>query len=166
MKKPEREKGLPGRANSEAAPAGSLLERYLAVRRATAVLAAPLSPEDCAIQSMPDASPAKWHLAHTTWFFETFILAPAIADYRSFHPAFRVLFNSYYNAVGDKHPRPERGLLSRPSLEQVVAYRAQVDARMLRLIESHADVAVTALVELGLNHEQQHQELILTDLKH
>src|SRR5437773_4528886 len=98
MKKPVREKRLPGRANVEAAPAGSLLERYLAVRQATAALAAPLSPEDCAIQSMADASPTKWHLAHTTWFFETFIVARSIADYRPFHPAFRVLFNSYYNA--------------------------------------------------------------------
>ncbi len=167
MKKPVREKRPPGRANGDAAPVGSVLERYLAVRRATAVLAAPLSPEDCAIQSMPDASPVKWHLAHTTWFFETFILAPSMADYRPFHPAFRVLFNSYYNAVGDKHPRPERGMLSRPSLDEVFAYREHVDRALAGGLEgAHFDHERLALIELGIQHEQQHQELILTDLKH
>ncbi len=146
---------------------GSLLERYLAVREVTRKLAEPLSPEDCAIQSMPDASPTKWHLAHTSWFFETFILEPSGKAYRPFHPAFRVLFNSYYNGVGDKHPRPQRGLLSRPSLDDVLAYRAHVDAALASQLQSGTMTAEgLALVELGIQHEQQHQELIVTDLKH
>jgi ergothioneine biosynthesis protein EgtB len=111
---------------------------------------------------MPDASPVKWHLAHTTWFFETFVLAHR-PGYRAFDAAYRVLFNSYYNAVGDKHPRPERGMLSRPSLEEVLAYRRHVDGAMVELL---ATDEAAALVELGLQHEQQHQELILTDIKH
>jgi ergothioneine biosynthesis protein EgtB len=116
---------------------------------------------------MPDASPVKWHLAHTTWFFETFLLEPNSAAFQPFDPAFRVLFNSYYHSVGDKHPRPERGLLSRPSMETVLAYRRHVDAEMQRLL-SRRQLAkeVAALAELGIQHEQQHQELILTDLKH
>jgi ergothioneine biosynthesis protein EgtB len=144
-----------------------LMQRYRTVRSATANLAAPLSAEDCAIQSMPDASPVKWHLGHTSWFFETFILGPHLPGYAIYEPAFRVLFNSYYNGVGDKHPRPRRGLLSRPSLDSVRAYRTHVDTGMARLLaERLSDPALSSLVELGLNHEQQHQELILTDLKH
>jgi len=139
-----------------------LAGRFAAVREASERLAAPLSPEDCTIQSMPDASPVKWHLAHTTWFFETFILEPHLPGYRAFDPAYRVLFNSYYNGIGDKHPRPERGMISRPGLEEVLAYRKHVNEAMPRVL----DRAPRALVELGLNHEQQHQELILTDLKH
>jgi ergothioneine biosynthesis protein EgtB len=158
------------RAFSTLAPASAatgLAERYRAVRAATEALAAPLSAEDCAIQSMPDASPVKWHLGHTSWFFETFLLAPHLAGYTLCDPAFRVLFNSYYNAVGAKHPRPRRGLLSRPSLDTVRAYRAHVDEGMARLIADNARAGeVSALVELGVNHEQQHQELILTDVKH
>ena len=142
-------------------------ERYLQVRAATLELAAPLSDEDCGAQSMPDASPVKWHLAHTTWFFETFILERFEAGFQPFHPAFRVLFNSYYNGVGDKHPRPQRGLLTRPALAEVRAYRANVDARMAALVARRGnDAALAALLELGLQHEQQHQELILTDVKH
>lgn len=140
---------------------------YRSIRQATEALAAPLSAEDCAIQSMPDASPVKWHLAHTSWFFETFVLAPHLPGYGDFNPAFRVLFNSYYNAVGDKHPRPERGMLSRPGLGEVLAYRHHVDQAMLTLMQQPALAGQAAqLVELGLHHEQQHQELILTDLKH
>ena len=97
---------------------------YSRIREATLALTAPLSAEDCAIQSMPDASPAKWHLAHTTWFFETFVLEPHVQGYRAFDPAFGYLFNSYYNAIGERHPRPERGMLSRPSLDEVLAYPA------------------------------------------
>jgi ergothioneine biosynthesis protein EgtB len=150
-----------------AAPSGSLAERYSSVRGATGSLAAPLSDEDCAIQSMPDASPVKWHLAHTTWFFETFILASHDPRREPFHPAFRVLFNSYYNSVGDKHPRPQRGMLSRPSLDEVLAYRESVDAEVLAALEDgRFSNELLALVELGLHHEQQHQELILTDVKH
>ena len=149
-----------------AAPAAELARRFREVRAATRALAAPLGAEDCAIQSMPDASPVKWHLAHTTWFFETFILAPRSPGEPPFDPAFRVLFNSYYNAVGERHPRPQRGLLSRPPLERVLAYRDAVEQRMLALLAGPLDEPTRALVELGLNHEQQHQELILTDLKH
>jgi len=141
--------------------------RFMAVRDATRALAAPLSAEDCAIQSMPDASPAKWHLAHTTWFFETFILARHDPQRAPFHPAFRVLFNSYYNAVGEKHPRPQRGLLSRPSLDEVLAYRDAVEREVVALVNANALAPeLQALVDLGIQHEQQHQELILTDLKH
>jgi len=137
------------------------------VRQRSVHLAEPLSPEDCCAQSMPDASPVKWHLAHTTWFFETFILEPRETGFQPFHPAFRVLFNSYYNGVGDKHPRARRGLLTRPALADVLAYRADVDRRMARLLARHPDDReLAALVELGLQHEQQHQELILTDVKH
>jgi ergothioneine biosynthesis protein EgtB len=144
---------------------------FQAVRQRSVQLAAPLSMEDCCAQSMPDASPVKWHLAHTTWFFETFILEGREPDFAPFHSAFRVLFNSYYNGVGAKHPRAQRGLLTRPSLDEVRAYRGNVDARMGRLFEAQAthsalDPALAALVTLGLQHEQQHQELILTDVKH
>jgi len=136
------------------------------VRSLTARLAAPLSAEDCQIQSMPDASPVKWHLAHTTWFFETFVLTPHVPGYRSFHADFGYLFNSYYNAVGDRHPRPQRGLLSRPTLDEVLRYRAYVDERVGELLADDAAERIADLIVLGLNHEQQHQELILTDVKH
>jgi ergothioneine biosynthesis protein EgtB len=145
------------------------LARFEAVRAQSLRLAQPLSAEDQQIQSMPDVSPTKWHLAHVTWFFETFLLQPHLAGYQPFDPVFGYLFNSYYEAVGERHPRPQRGLLSRPSLEHVLAYRAHVDEAMGRLIQG-ADAAGWAemefLVELGLNHEQQHQELILMDIKH
>ena len=148
-----------------------LATRLATVRAATDRLAAPLSEADCQPQSMADASPVKWHLAHTSWFFETFVLEPHEAGFKPFHPGFRVLFNSYYNAVGDKHPRPERGLVTRPGLAEVKAFRRQVDERMAALLAQAAHepalaTAVAPLVELGLHHEQQHQELILTDLKH
>jgi ergothioneine biosynthesis protein EgtB len=146
------------------------ISRYNAVRERSLALSEPLSDEDCGAQSMPDASPIKWHLAHTTWFFETFILERMEADFKPFHPAFRVLFNSYYNGIGEKHPRPQRGLLTRPARGEVVAYRLDVDARMQRLFALELDAATRAqlesLVTLGLEHEQQHQELMLTDVKH
>ena len=144
-----------------------LWRRYRDVRARTQALAAPLSAEDCALQSMPDASPVKWHLAHTTWFFETFVVAPRVGGYRVFDAAFRVLFNSYYNAIGEQHPRTERGMLSRPSLDAVVAYRAHVDDAMHACCElARGDGALACLIELGLAHEEQHQELILTDVLH
>lgn len=144
-----------------------LLALYTDVRARSVELAAPLSPEDCGAQSMPDASPTKWHLAHTSWFFETFVLQAHEAGFKPFDAAFRVLFNSYYNGVGARHPRAQRGLLTRPSLADVLAYRASVDERMVRLLPTLAnDAAINALVELGLQHEQQHQELIVTDIKH
>jgi ergothioneine biosynthesis protein EgtB len=120
-----------------------------------------------ALQSMPDASPAKWHLAHTSWFFETFLLAPRLPDYRPFHPDYGYLFNSYYQSVGGMHPRPARGLLSRPTVAELLAYRAHVDAHMQRLLAAQSgDAVLDALLTLGLNHEQQHQELLLMDVKH
>jgi len=147
--------------------APSLAHRFAEARAATRALAAPLSAEDCAIQSMPDASPVKWHLAHTTWFFETFVLERLDPARKPFHPAFRFLFNSYYNAIGERHPRPQRGLLSRPSLEEVLEYREAVEHNVLEALQAgRLDDDAQALVELGIQHEQQHQELILTDVKH
>jgi len=133
------------------------------------MLAANLSPEDQAIQSMPDVSPTKWHLAHTSWFFETFVLGPLDPGYRVFDSAFAYLFNSYYEAVGPRHPRPERGLLSRPTVDAIGAYRDHVTAAVLRLADTAGDAVwreATSLIELGLHHEQQHQELMLMDIKH
>jgi len=144
----------------------ALAQRFAHVRAQSERLAQPLSEADAQVQSMPDASPAKWHLAHVTWFFETFVLERHERNFRPFHAQFRVLFNSYYNAVGQQHPRPQRGLVSRPSLAEVLAYRAQVDERIAALLAAPHVPAADALVELGLQHEQQHQELILTDIKH
>ncbi|MDY7579632.1 ergothioneine biosynthesis protein EgtB [Herbaspirillum sp. RTI4] len=147
----------------------SLRQRFDAVRADSLKLAAPLSAEDCGAQSMADASPMKWHLAHTTWFFETFILEAHEADFQPFHPAFRMLFNSYYEGVGEQFTRAQRGLLTRPSLGEVLAYRADVDRRIAELIRSQAQAqadVVGPLLELGLHHEQQHQELMLTDIQH
>lgn len=140
------------------------LERYRHVRRQSENLVAPLGEEDMVVQSMPDASPSKWHLGHTSWFFETFLL-PRLAGYRVFDPAFAYLFNSYYEAVGPRQPRPERGLLTRPPLHEVLAYRAHVDAHMERLIPDLTEPDL-ALLELGLAHEEQHQELLLMDVLH
>jgi ergothioneine biosynthesis protein EgtB len=144
-----------------------LQARYQSVRRATVKLCEPLSPEDCVVQSMPDCSPAKWHLAHTSWFFETFILERSLPDYVPFNPQFRILFNSYYQSVGEQYSRPARGLLSRPTLNEVLEYRRHVDRCMISVLEDKDSRATTAaVIELGLQHEQQHQELILTDIKH
>ena len=143
----------------------SAQERYRAVRQASEALARVLTPEDQLAQSMPDASPTKWHLAHTTWFFETFIVAPRAAGYKAFDPRFNFLFNSYYEALGPRQPRPERGLLTRPSQADVIAYRRHVDDAMDRLLVKGAgDFA--HLLDLGLAHEEQHQELILMDILH
>ncbi len=143
----------------------ALQQAYLAVRAHTNRLCASLSPEDQCIQSMADASPAKWHRAHTSWFFEQFVLTPHAPGYQAFSADFSYLFNSYYEAVGARHPRPQRGLLSRPSAEAVSAYRAHVDAAMTTcLADPGAEVA--DLVTLGLQHEQQHQELLVTDMLH
>jgi ergothioneine biosynthesis protein EgtB len=152
-----------------ASPLGrsSLAERFERVRGLSLELAAPLSAEDCQVQSMPDASPAKWHLAHVTWFFETFLLERYEADFAPFDPSFRVLFNSYYQGVGARYPRPERGLITRPTLEQVKRYRRNVDERVQALLATPApDATRDEIVTLGLHHEQQHQELLLTDIKH
>jgi ergothioneine biosynthesis protein EgtB len=151
--------------------AGELSERYAEARAATENLAAPLSAEDQCLQSGDFASPTKWHLAHTTWYFETFILAGLAArrgqSFEPFHPRFGYLFNSYYHTVGSMHARPERGLLSRPGLDEVMAYRRHVDeAIRSELAASDVESEVRGLLELGIHHEQQHQELILTDIKH
>jgi ergothioneine biosynthesis protein EgtB len=142
-----------------------LRERYQEIRRTTLELSRSYSAEDQMLQSMPDASPMKWHLAHTTWFFETFILAPSVSGYRPFDPRYKQLFNSYYKQLGSHPYRGSRGLMSRPSLNEVHAYRAHVDDAMLKHIDL-GDESTAALIELGLNHEQQHQELMVTDIKH
>ncbi len=144
-----------------------LVERFRAVRRATEQLSEPLGAEDQAVQSMPDVSPTKWHRAHTTWFFEEFVLAAHQPGYRRFHPRYGYLFNSYYNTVGQMHPRPQRGLLSRPDVAEVRAYREYVDEHMEALLpELEPGSEPAALIRLGTHHEQQHQELLLTDIKH
>ena len=147
----------------------ALREAYRGIRAQSAHLSSFLSPEDHGVQSMPDASPTKWHLAHTTWFFETVVLAPHAPGYRLFDAAYPVLFNSYYESLGPRHPRPQRGVLTRPSLSEVRAYRAHVDEAMERLLGLPAHDTrerIARLVMLGLHHEQQHQELVLTDIKH
>lgn len=147
-------------------PGSDLGKCFQQVRAQTEVLIQPLSAEDCQLQSMPDVSPAKWHLAHLTWFFETFVLERFEPGFTPFNPGFRVLFNSYYNGVGAKYPRPQRGLISRPSLEEILAYRAQVNERVLAAGRLADQGELAQLVTLGLHHEQQHQELLLTDIKH
>jgi ergothioneine biosynthesis protein EgtB len=144
-------------------PEGSLGERLFATRKLTLDLAAPLSDADATIQPFPDASPAKWHLAHTTWFFETFVLRDHVLGYTPFDDRFAFLFNSYYEAEGPRHARPRRGMLSRPSLDEIRAYRAHVDEALERAL-SHLSGDALELIELGINHEQQHQELFLTDI--
>ena len=145
--------------------ADDAIERYAAVRQQTERLCRPLAVDDYGVQPMDDASPPKWHLAHTTWFFETFLLKPFAERYKPFADGFEALFNSYYNGVGEPFPRPKRGTLSRPTVEEVHAYREHVDAAMAPLL-ARGDDDVAARVELGLHHEQQHQELIVTDLKY
>jgi ergothioneine biosynthesis protein EgtB len=147
----------------------SLIARYRDVRRESEQICRPLATEDYCIQSMPDVSPPKWHLAHTSWFFETFLLRPFLADYAVFHPQYDYLFNSYYETVGSPYPRARRGLLSRPGVQDVYRYRAHVDAAIEELLAGCAaehEEPVRERVVLGLHHEQQHQELLLTDIKH
>lgn len=144
----------------------ALAQRFGAIRAASTALCATLQAEDCVVQSMPSVSPTKWHLAHTSWFFEQFLLLGRLPGYRVFHPRFEYLFNSYYYTKGEMHPRDARGLLSRPSLTEVHDYRRHVDAAMLQLLAADECDELTFLVELGLQHEQQHQELMLTDIKH
>ncbi|HIF97379.1 MAG TPA: ergothioneine biosynthesis protein EgtB [Myxococcales bacterium] len=147
--------------------AEELAHRFRSVRETTCSLAEPLSAEDCAVQSMPDASPTKWHLAHTTWFFETFILAAQNSEFLPLAPSFSAVFNSYYNSVGEQYPRAQRGLLTRPDLPTVLEYRTAVDEAILQGLESGSfRLDQLGIVELGIHHEQQHQELILTDVLH
>jgi len=149
--------------------AANWLDRYRAVRHQTEALCEPLVPEDYVVQSMPDVSPTKWHLAHTSWFFETFLLSPYCRGYERFDPHFAYLFNSYYTTVGDRHCRQNRGLLSRPTVAQVYGYRRHIDAAMQRFVSELSGAQLAELgpaIEIGLHHEQQHQELMLTDIKH
>ena len=147
-------------------PFDDLIEAFTTVRAKTKEIAQPLSAEDCQPQSMPDASPVKWHLAHTTWFFETFVLE-ATAGHTPFHPDFRFLYNSYYESVGGQHPRPQRGLVTRPTLREINDYRENVEEQILDLLHSgRLDETAHEVIEIGVHHEQQHQELILTDVKH
>jgi ergothioneine biosynthesis protein EgtB len=157
-----------GESRELASSSETLLRRYHRVRSETEALTSPITAEDAQVQSMPDASPTKWHLGHTTWFFETFVLSRA-RDHRPFREELKVLFNSYYNTVGAQHPRPRRGMLTRPPLEEVYDYRHSVDARMRRILERADEAeldAVGEIVILGLHHEQQHQELMMTDILH
>jgi len=147
--------------------AADLRARFDEVRARTEALCAPLEPEDCVLQSMPDASPARWHLAHTTWFFETFVLPREVEGQRPYDASWDALFNSYYETIGRPFPRPRRGMLSRPTVKEILAYRRHVDGVMREVLsELDASSPTAAVVELGLNHEEQHQELILTDVKH
>lgn len=160
---------LVARVSAGAGERSELASRYLEVRRLTEALTSGLAPEDMVIQSMPDASPTKWHLAHTSWFFEQFVLIPYLGGYSPLNPTFLYLFNSYYQQAGERHRRDQRGLISRPTVAEVVRYRRQVDLAVLDLLEDLGEdeyPAVESLISLGLNHEQQHQELILTDIKH
>lgn len=138
---------------------------FVEVRSRTLQLIKPLTPEDACAQSMPDASPAKWHLAHTSWFYETFILENFELNFSPYNKAFRDMFNSYYNGIGEQYTREKRGLLTRPSLDEIQAYAQDVTSRILEL-ESLGDIEVERLIELGCHHEQQHQELIAMDVKH
>lgn len=148
-------------------PQEPLQQAYLNTRQLSLKLVEPLSEADVQLQSMPDASPSKWHLAHTTWFFERFILANQIAGYRDYQGEFNYLFNSYYNGIGEQYARAHRGLISRPSLAEIISYRQAIDELMMELL-SDGQVAheLAMMVELGIHHEQQHQELLLTDIKH
>ncbi|MET0937251.1 MAG: ergothioneine biosynthesis protein EgtB, partial [Luteibacter sp.] len=153
-------------AASRCTAGDTLLSCYDLTRARTEALVAALDAEDMVVQSMPDASPAKWHLAHTTWFFETFVLGPNVPGYEVFDADFGYLFNSYYDAVGPRHPRPLRGLLTRPSVERVVAYRHHVDAHMRAFLRNRVSADLDALVRLGFAHEEQHQELLVMDMQH
>jgi ergothioneine biosynthesis protein EgtB len=150
-------------------PKSELGRRFRNVRCFSEKLCETLEPEDCVIQTMPEASPTKWHVAHTTWFFETFVLKRFCPDYNTLHPQYNFLFNSYYNAVGPFYSRPHRGLLSRPTVKEAFRYRSDIDLLVFELIESADEQLLQKLepiITLGLHHEQQHQELMLTDIKH
>jgi ergothioneine biosynthesis protein EgtB len=154
---------------TQLSPRQALLKRFHIVRQFSEQLSEPLEIEDYVVQSMPDASPTKWHLAHTTWFFETFVLEPSLKAYKSLHPQYNYLFNSYYNSIGERHSRAQRGLITRPTVQETYAYRLYVDEHIHNLLQ-HCDEQqlqqITPIVTLGIHHEQQHQELLMTDIKH
>ena len=152
--------------NAQVAHEQTLFPKYQKIREFTETIIAPLSPEDCMVQSMDDVSPTRWHIAHTTWFFETFVLKP-INGYQEYDPQFNYLFNSYYNSIGKQFPRPQRGFVSRPGLDEIKNYRRYVDQHMTKMLQdNNLPSDVSKVVEVGLHHEQQHQELMLTDIKH
>ena len=144
----------------------SILDLFRSSRKYSTDLIATLSPEDCQAQSMEDASPAKWHLAHVTWFYEVMVLRSFEKNFQYWNPQFAILFNSYYNTVGDRHPRKQRGLLTRPSLEEVLDWRINIESRIEALLQENTSPELTWLIQIGINHEQQHQELLLTDIQH
>ncbi len=164
ISEPRRPVTFPATGAADTANPG-LRERYGQIRAVSERLCAPLAIEDYVVQPIPEASPPKWHLAHTSWFFETFLLKPYLPGYAVFHPRYEFLFNSYYNGVGQPFPRAERGRLSRPTVAEIMDYRAHVDEHMGQLLERTEDDDVATRTELGLQHEQQHQELLVTDLK-
>ncbi|WP_182830346.1 ergothioneine biosynthesis protein EgtB [Tautonia rosea] len=169
MSSPRTPVPAPGGSTDDLASFSVLVRDFNAVRQTSIALCDPLEPEDFVVQSMPDASPVKWHLAHTTWFFEEFILSAFVPGYRVYHPQFSYLFNSYYNAVGQRLSRSQRGLITRPTVQEVFDYRMAVDQRMNEFLggaEPDLIQRMVSLLTLGLNHEQQHQELLLTDVKH
>ena len=151
---------------SQSSSADEILEQFHRSRKHSTDLIVNLNPEDCQAQSMEDASPAKWHLAHVTWFYEVMVLKPFEEKFAYWNPEFAVLFNSYYNGIGDKHPRSKRGLLTRPSLAEVLEWRTNIEARVNQLIKEKTSEELLCLIQLGINHEQQHQELLLTDIHH
>ncbi len=156
-------------AQTESTDRDSTAERFRRVRGVSEEICRPLETEDYVVQTMPDVSPPKWHLAHTSWFFETFLLQEFDSSYQPFHPRYNYLFNSYYEAVGERHPRPQRGMLTRPTVREIYDYRRHVDQAICKLIAEAPDARlgeIGALLDLGLNHEQQHQELLFTDCKH
>jgi ergothioneine biosynthesis protein EgtB len=157
---------MPNKTLNQVLSADQLLEQFYRSRKHTLDLVFNLSPEDCQAQSMEDASPAKWHLAHVTWFYEVMILKSFEENFSYWNPEFAVLFNSYYNGIGDKHPRSKRGLLTRPSLTEVLEWRNNIEDRITKLIQNHYCEDLPWLIQLGINHEQQHQELLLTDIHH
>jgi ergothioneine biosynthesis protein EgtB len=157
------------RRGDTAQPLHAVAQRYQRLRKISEQICQPLAVEDYVLQTMEDVSPPKWNLAHMSWFFETFLLKSFVPGYREFHPRFNYLFNSYYETIGERHPRPQRGTLSRPTVEEVYCYRAHVDQAMIELLKQagpESAASIEPLVVLGLHHEQQHQELMLTDLKH
>ena len=157
---------MPNKSLDQTESSQSLLEQFNRSRKHSTDLISNLSPEDCQAQSMEDASPAKWHVAHVTWFYEVMVLKPFEKDFQYWNPQFAILFNSYYNGVGDKHPRSKRGLLTRPSLLEVLEWRKNIDARVNSLLQENASSELQWLIQLGIAHEEQHQELLLTDIQH
>lgn len=157
---------MPNKPMDQMVSTESLLEQFNRSRKYSTELIAGLSPEDCQAQSMEDASPAKWHVAHVTWFYEVMVLKPFEKEFQYWNPQFAILFNSYYNSVGDKHPRNKRGLLTRPSLLEVMEWRNNIDDRVNRLLKENSAPELLWLIQLGIAHEQQHQELLLTDIQH